>query len=125
MRLDYYSAAEGVDIASARADLCHLADLVASGGELSLAPSAHPRHLWNVVIKVTQGPVAIGVDDRSYLSIHGGAESRSLLADLLRDVANMDDGGHVHLEYFDGHHFLAPDSVPLIVNSPHGGMPRR
>ncbi|MGI5521746.1 Imm32 family immunity protein [Micromonospora sp. CA-259024] len=125
MKLDYYSAAEGVDVASGRADLCHLADLVASGGELSLAPSAHPRHLRGVVIEAAQGLVAIAVDDRSYLTIHGGAESRSLFADLLRDVANMDDGGHIHLEYFEGHHFLAPDSVPLIVNSPHGGMPRR
>ncbi|MEW1584336.1 hypothetical protein AB0283_02645 [Micromonospora vinacea] len=125
MRLDYYSAAEGVDIASDRADLCHLADLVTSGGELSLTPTAHPRHLRGVLIEVTGGPVAIGVDDRSYLSIHGGTESRSLLADLLRDVANMDDGGHVHLEYFEGHRFLAPDSMPLIVNSPRGGMPLR
>ncbi|MEH1031564.1 hypothetical protein V6W11_27825 [Micromonospora profundi] len=125
MKLDYYSAAEGVDVAGARADLWHLADLVESGGELSLAPSAHPRHLRGVLIEVTHGPLVIGVYDRSYLSIHGGAESRSLLADLLRDVATMDDGGHVHLEYFEGHHFLAPGSVPLIVNSPHGGMPRR
>ncbi|WCN83254.1 Imm32 family immunity protein [Micromonospora sp. LH3U1] len=125
MRLDYYSAAEGVDIASDRADLCHLADLVASGGELSLAPSAQPRRLRGVLIDETPGPVAIRVDDRGYLTIHGGAESRSLLADLLRDVADMDDGGHVHLEYFEGHHFLSPDSVPLIVNSPHGGMPGR
>ncbi|MGC4864833.1 Imm32 family immunity protein [Micromonospora sp. DT53] len=125
MKLDYYSAAEGVDIAGTRADLCHLADLVASGGELSLAPSAHPRHLRGLVIEVTQGPVAIAVDDRSSLTIQGGAESRSLLADLLREVATMDGGGHVHLEYFEGHHLLAPDSVPLIVNSPHGGMPQR
>ncbi|MGV9213825.1 Imm32 family immunity protein [Micromonospora sp. RB23] len=125
MILDYYSAAEGIDIVGARAELCHLAELVASGGELSLAPSAHSRHLRGVLVEVTQGPVVIGVDGRHYFSIHGGAESRSLLADLLRQVANMDDGGHVHLEYFEGHYFLAPDSVPLIVNSPHGGMPRR
>ncbi|GIG93062.1 Imm32 family immunity protein [Plantactinospora endophytica] len=125
MKLDYYSAAEGGDITSGRADLCHLTDLVASGGELTLAPSAHPRHLRGVLIEVTQGPVTIGVNDRSYLGIRGGAENRSLLADLLRNVASMDDGGHVHMEYFEGHHFLAPDSVPLIVNSPHGGMPQR
>lgn len=125
MKLDYYSAAEGVDIAGDQADLCNLADLVASGGELSLAPSAHPPHLRGVLIEVTKGPVTIGIDDRGYLNIRGGTGSRSLLADLLRDLARTDGGGHVHLEYFEGHHFLAEGSVPLIVNSPRGGMPRR
>ncbi|MCX5066523.1 hypothetical protein OOJ91_11605 [Micromonospora lupini] len=47
------------------------------------------------------------------------------LADQLRDIATIDDGGHVHLEYVEGHRYLAPGSVPLIVNSPCGGMPRR
>ncbi|WP_410810101.1 hypothetical protein [Micromonospora sp. 067-2] len=75
---------------------------------------------------MTHGHVAIGVDDDcGHLTVRGGSESRSLFADLLRDVANMDDGGHVHLEHFEGHYFLSPDSVPLVVNSPHAGMPRR
>jgi len=125
VELDYYSVGEGVDITADRADLCRLADLVAGGGEQSLAQPAHPRHLRGVVVEVTQGPVAVGVDDRGYLTVRGGAESRSFLADLLRDVAAMDDGGHVHLEHVEGHPHLAPDSVPLILNSPHGGMPRR
>ncbi|WP_430501350.1 Imm32 family immunity protein [Micromonospora trifolii] len=125
MRLEYHSTAEGVDIASAQADLRHLADLVAGGGELSLESSAHPRHLRGVRVDEAQGGVAIGVEESSYLTIRGGAEGRSLLAELLRDVANMDDGGHVHLEYVEGHEFLVPENVPLIVNSPHGGMPRR
>ncbi|CCH20409.1 Imm32 family immunity protein [Micromonospora lupini] len=46
-------------------------------------------------------------------------------ADQLRDTATMHDGGHVHLEYVKGHPYLAPGSVPLILNSPRGGMPRR
>ncbi|GAA2185005.1 Imm32 family immunity protein [Micromonospora lupini] len=125
MELDYYSAGEGVDITSDRAGFGHLADLVAGGGELSLAQPGHPRHLRGVLVDVTRGPVAIGVDDRGYLTVRGGAESRSFLADQLRDIATMDDGGHVHLEYVEGHPYLAPGSLPLIVNSPHGGMPRR
>ncbi|MEU6072809.1 hypothetical protein [Micromonospora sp. NPDC047074] len=125
MELDYHSAADGVDITSDRPGLCRLADLLAGGGELSLAQSAHPQRLRGVLVEATQGPVVIGVDDRGYLTVRGGAAGRSLFADQLRDIADMDDGGHVHLEYFEDHHFLAPDSVPLIVNSPHGGMPRR
>ncbi|MEU5782023.1 Imm32 family immunity protein [Micromonospora lupini] len=46
-------------------------------------------------------------------------------ADRLRDTATMDGGGHVHLEYVEGHPHQAPGSMPLILNSPRGGMPRR
>ncbi|MET8092046.1 hypothetical protein [Micromonospora sp. NPDC005220] len=125
MELDHYSVAEGVAITSDLTGLRRLADLVATGGRLNLAQRAQPGRLRGVLVGLADGPVAISVDDRGYLTVHGGAESRSVLADLLRDVAAMDDGGHVHLEYVEGHEFLAPDSVPLILNSPHGGMPRR
>ncbi|WP_422736195.1 Imm32 family immunity protein [Micromonospora sp. WMMD729] len=125
MELDYYSPAEGVAITSDRTSLDRLADLMASGGELNLGQPAQPRHLRGVLVVPADGTVAIGVDERGYLTVRGGAECRSVLADLLRDVAAMDDGGHVHLEYVEGHEFLAPHSVPLILTSPHGGMPRR
>ncbi|MEU4772650.1 hypothetical protein [Micromonospora sp. NPDC023644] len=125
MELDYHCRAEGVDVTGDRADLGRLADLVAGGGELSLAPSTHPRHLRGVLVEVARGPVAVDVDDRRHLTVRGGAESRAIFADVLRDMATMDDGGHVHLEHFDGHPFLAPGSVPLILNSPLGGMPGR
>ncbi|MFC6428524.1 hypothetical protein ACFQBR_07925 [Nocardiopsis tropica] len=47
------------------------------------------------------------------------------LADDVRSMAGMDDGGHQHIEYFPGHHYLAAGSLAMVVNSPHGGMPAR
>ncbi|MFD8006720.1 Imm32 family immunity protein [Streptomyces mirabilis] len=39
--------------------------------------------------------------------------------------ASAEDGGHLHIDYFPGHFYLAEGSLPLVVNSPHGGMPTR
>jgi hypothetical protein len=73
------------------------------------------------------GPgVSIAVDlERQILVISGDPAARALLADNLRGMAEMEDGGHLHVDYFPNHPFLAEGSVPLVVNSPHGGMPRR
>ncbi|MEH0937000.1 hypothetical protein V6U80_17710 [Micromonospora sp. CPCC 205543] len=40
-------------------------------------------------------------------------------------MADHDDGGHLHVEYHPDHWYLAEGSVPVILASPHGGMPRR
>ncbi|WP_328422770.1 hypothetical protein OG470_09440 [Micromonospora sp. NBC_00389] len=38
-------------------------------------------------------------------------------------MADMEDGGHLHVDHFPDHPYLAPGSIPLVVNGPHGGMP--
>ncbi|MFJ8024847.1 hypothetical protein [Streptomyces sp. NPDC096311] len=43
----------------------------------------------------------------------------------LRALATDEDGGHLHTDYFPGHFYLAEGSLPLVVDSPHGGMPTR
>ncbi|MFD0350706.1 hypothetical protein ACFQ0M_41185 [Kitasatospora aburaviensis] len=57
--------------------------------------------------------------------ISGDAAARAVLAENLRGMACAEDGGHLHVEYFPDHFYLAEGSLPLVVNSPHGGMPRR
>ncbi|WP_425424625.1 Imm32 family immunity protein [Streptomyces phaeochromogenes] len=55
--------------------------------------------------------------------ISGDSDNRGVLAENLRDLATAEDGGHLHIDYFPGHFYLAEGSLPLVVNSPHGGMP--
>ncbi|WP_442933777.1 Imm32 family immunity protein [Micromonospora sp. CPCC 205556] len=47
------------------------------------------------------------------------------LAEIVRDMADHDDGGHLHVEHHPDHWYLAEGSVAVILASPHGGMPRR
>jgi hypothetical protein len=73
----------------------------------------------------TTGP-GVRVDvSRNTLLISGDAEARAVLADNLRGVAAMEDGGHLHVDHFPDHPYLAAGSVPLVVESPARGMPRR
>jgi hypothetical protein len=80
-----------------------------------------------VEVTGTTGPGSrIDVDaSRGVLLITGDPDPRAILAHNIRGMAEMDDGGHLHLEYFPDHFYLAAGSRPLVINSPHGGMPTR
>ncbi|MFJ5925489.1 hypothetical protein ACIQF6_23065 [Kitasatospora sp. NPDC092948] len=56
--------------------------------------------------------------------IGGDTAGREALAGELRAMASMADGGHLHLDHYPGH-WPAEGSVALVINSPHGEMPRR
>ncbi|WP_162688645.1 MULTISPECIES: hypothetical protein [unclassified Streptomyces] len=94
-------------------------------------PSAGPRfggiELASVEVLTGSGPGGrIGVDpERGALLIEGDRPGLGALAGELRSTASMDDGGHQHMEYHPDHPYLAAESLPLVVNSPHGGMPSR
>ncbi|WP_444543623.1 Imm32 family immunity protein [Nocardia exalbida] len=47
-------------------------------------------------------------------------ESRALLAEDLRSVGSMTDGGHQHIEYYEDFGFLRKGSAPLVLTSPRG-----
>lgn len=109
------------------AELTRLASAVAAGeGSLTCSPtSPEGRTVTAVRITGTTGP-GVRVDvSRNTLLISGDAEARAVLADNLRAMAELEDGGHLHVDHFPDHPYLAPGSVPLVVESPHGGMPRR
>jgi hypothetical protein len=117
-----------VDLTASAAELSRLAGAVADGEGL-LSSTAPPGGgvLAGVEVRRTSDPgVLIRLDpERQILVISGDSVGRAVLADHLRDVASAEDGGHLHLDYFPGHFYLAEGSVPLVVNSPHGGMPDR
>jgi hypothetical protein len=52
-----------------------------------------------------------------YLCIVGDLKRLGVLAANLRETAEMQDGGHLHVDHFPGHPYLAPGSISLVVNS--------
>ncbi|MER5905513.1 hypothetical protein ABT150_36420 [Streptomyces mirabilis] len=97
------------------------------------SPTPSGARLWRsdalvgVEVLKSSGPgVLIRRDaERQILVISGDSAGRAVLAENLRAMATAEDGGHLHIDYFPGHFYLAEGSLPLVVNSPHGGMPRR
>jgi hypothetical protein len=118
-----------VDLSATETELTRLADLVTAGeGSLTCeSEPAEPNALTAVEVSQTTDPgVRIHVDAaRRVLVISGDLAVRAILAANLNGVAQMEDGGHLHVDYFPDHPYLAAGSVPLVVNSPHGGMPTR
>ncbi|MEH0421704.1 Imm32 family immunity protein [Streptomyces sp. B21-083] len=117
-----------VDLTASAEELMRLANAVALGEGLVRATSAPGSDtLTGVGVKRTSGPGALVHRDteRQILMISGDPASRAALAENLQSMATAEDGGHLHIDYFPGHFYLAEGSVPLVVNSPHGGMPTR
>lgn len=117
-----------VDLSASAEELTELASTVAQGEGLpsSTFPPGSDA-MTGVEVRGTSGPgVLIHREaERQVLVISGDSASRAALAENLRDMATADDGGHLHIDYFPGHCYLAEGSLRLVVNSPHGGMPTR
>ena len=130
MRLVSDPVSGEVDLTATAAELTALATAVADGAGFTGAapgPSPYGDTLAGIEVGKALGPgVRIGLDARRQtLVISGDAEARAVLADNLRAMAGADDGGHLHIDYFPEHPYLVEGSLPLVVNSPHGGMPTR
>ncbi|MFF8268350.1 hypothetical protein ACF059_13260 [Streptomyces sp. NPDC016562] len=123
---------EGLDVSGSAAELVALALALAAGkGSVATTASAEPSfggtELASVEVVSTSGPgVHIGVElERGALRIEGDRPGLTALAEELQSIAEMDDGGHQHIEYFPDHYYLAAGSLAMVVKSPHGGMPTR
>ncbi|MFF9010343.1 Imm32 family immunity protein [Streptomyces goshikiensis] len=132
MRVLFFPDEDGVDVSGGAAELVVLALALAAGkGGTETTASAEPSfggtELASVEVVSTSGPgVRIRVDsERSALLIEGDRLGLAALADEVQSIAEMDDGGHRHIEYFPDHHYLVAGSLAMVVNSPHGGMPTR
>ncbi|MGW9032844.1 Imm32 family immunity protein [Streptomyces sp. NPDC055722] len=117
-----------VDLSASAEELTELASAVAQGkGLLSATLSPGGNAMAGVEVRGTSGPGVLIYRDaeRRILVISGDSASRAVLAENLRDMATAEGGGHLHIDYFPGHFYLAEGSLPLVVNSPYGGMPTR
>ena len=126
MRLVCDPVSSEVDLKASAEELSRLAVAVADGeGVLRSAVSPGSNDLAGVEVKKTSGPgVLIRLDpERQILVISGDSAGRAVLADNLLSMASAEGGGHLHVDYFPGHFYLAEGSLSLIITSPHGGMP--
>jgi hypothetical protein len=119
-----------VDLTATATELAYLARAIAEGeGFISSAAASGSSLDGNTLagVEVSKAPssgVRIVLDaQRQTLVISGDPDARAVLAENLRAMATAEDGGHLHIEYFPEHPYLVAGSLPLVVNSPHGGKP--
>ncbi|MCG6498278.1 hypothetical protein [Kitasatospora sp. A2-31] len=116
-----------VDLMASAKELGRLAEAVARRAGLLAATAAPNRNaLMGIEVRATPGPgVLLHHDPERHLLVIGGdAAARAVLAENLRGMAAAGAGGHLHVEYHPDHFYLAEGSLPLVVNSPHAGMPK-
>jgi hypothetical protein len=99
-----------------------LADMIARGagemaGNQTVDPKPYDRLLDAVRIATGPGKVVLGLDaEGRALTITGALEHLAVLADVVRDVPlDTDPTAHVHVEYFEGHYYLAESEVSLVL----------
>ncbi|MEV4489451.1 hypothetical protein AB0K04_04960 [Micromonospora coxensis] len=118
-----------VDLSASAVGYRLLADVLTAGRGRCPARSSTPGHgevpLASVEVSTAPGPAVMVEVDGGRLRVSGDRAKLAVLAEDIRNMADAEDGGHLHIEYHPGHGYLAEGSAPLIVNSPHGGMPRR
>lgn len=102
--------------------LSRLGDALRAGaGEIAASGSdpAWPRSLNGVRIQTSEGAllqVYIASDD--WLVIVGSSESLRSTGDNVSTLLPEPVGGdHLHLEWYDGHPFFDPGSLPLVVSA--------
>ncbi|MEE1671279.1 hypothetical protein RCR19_38180 [Streptomyces sp. WAC07094] len=117
-----------VDLTASAEELAGLANAVTEGeGFIGSASPLAGEALAGIEVRNTSGPgVRIEFDtSRQVLVISGDFGARAILAENLQAMTTAEDGGHLHIDYFPEHPYLVEGSVPIVVNSPHGGMPTR
>ncbi|KQV18615.1 MULTISPECIES: hypothetical protein [unclassified Kitasatospora] len=125
MKLESDPACGEVLISGSAAELSALARAVAAGeGFVGADAGSTPS---GIEARRTSGPgVLVHLDlEQRVLLISGDAAARAVLAENLQAMAEEEDGGHLHVDWYPGHYYLAEGSIPLVVDSPHGGMPVR
>lgn len=103
-----------------------LADALRSGaGTISLSGQvdATPYDSELTTIEIATRP-AVGVTitpdpEKRVLYISGDAGKLAILADIVSDSAALEaTGGHVHIEHYEDHPYLAASSMPLVLADP-------
>ncbi|GAA4591730.1 hypothetical protein GCM10023194_51760 [Planotetraspora phitsanulokensis] len=130
MKILFSTSTGEIDLSADRATLRYLADLLTRGSgsmaaEITPDTMAGQTVLTYVRVHTVDGQsvlVAAAPESRS-LSIAGARGTLKLFADNILAIAESNDGGHLHIEFYPDHAYLTEGSAPLVVNSPHGGMP--
>jgi hypothetical protein len=131
VRILLYPPTGEINLSADQAELTELAALVASGNGTMTSQDTSgdvpgDTALTRIHVRVADSEVMIAADtDTRSLTITGNLRTLHILASNLTEMAQADDGGHLHIEHYPDHPYITEDSLPLVVNSPHGGMPTR
>jgi hypothetical protein len=124
-----YEAPGCVDFSATAYEYRALAKLIRAGGGTcaadAITDTSGAVSLSSVQVSTTPGAKVLIAIDETALHISGDLASLATLAANLESMADSDDGGHMHDDYYPGHFYLARGTASLIINSPHGGMPLR
>ena len=109
-----------VEVAGNQRGLSLLADALASN-QRSVLELAQPAQVepWDgslsgIEILPASGKVLVSRVDR-ILKIGGDPGGLAVLGDSVRNLAAGELGPHIHEEYYAGHPFFDPDTMPLIL----------
>ena len=82
---------------------------------MDVAP--YSKFLRSIVVQFSAGrPAEIQVVSGETLSITGDQAALRILSSTLANFArDWTKGEHVHIEYYDGHPSLSPESVPVVL----------
>jgi hypothetical protein len=113
-----------VEIAGSRSELSEIASWIRNQrSPIAIVnseqnPAPYTNNVAVIVIQESASEKVVMRVDHDAASLHVSGSSKLLhcLADEIRELAtDAEPGYHLHLEYFDGHFFLGPGSVPVVV----------
>lgn len=89
---------------------------IAFDADRSIDPAPYQAVLSKLVVTLSDGPTKISVADGHAVHITGSQPCLEALASFFDLGGDPSDGAHAHYEYYEGNNFIAPDSVPLVIN---------
>lgn len=115
-----------LELSGTRSELLALADELRRGhGRIPLAEVSNPfpysRSLSWMRIHPGSGKILISSsEDSSCVDVRGGPEALALLADGIEGfAAQADQDGHLHVDHFPDHDYLAEGSGSVVVAIDH------
>ena len=115
-----HSRGEAVSLEGGAEALAAFARLVLAGGQLgglrpagTVSPAPYERFLDTIVVRDAPGPLVISVDGAA-LVFCGESHARGILAYNARTI---DEGEHLHIEYYPEHPYLAASAEALVIDN--------
>jgi hypothetical protein len=122
MVIRYSSRTGEVAVVGTRVELESLASLISAGnGEAICSPEIptgpYDRRLGSVMVHTEPGrSVVLNVVNGETLLIGGDSAKLGVLAKNIQELTRFGKANeHLHVEYFPGHFYLGPESVPTVV----------
>lgn len=120
MRVSESDAQQEMELSGTAAELRELARLVRAGdggAQLDTAgdPSPYDRLLPAVEVRDIAGAAVVIRNTGTTLALEGGVTARTVLAEIMEDLAADEPGADAQIDYYAGHPYLGAGSRPVII----------